>query len=231
MKIRRRETLRLVGEFVLMVVMVLAVLELLVLGAARAAQAHAEEVNVATAQNVQPFPSSGASRHLPPEGKARGAATASPQGEAMDGASEADGQKAVSAAEARELEYAVVLLGNEYPDTGRNDLDELRGFDGVIQNCTVTYYCCEARAHICGGGSGKTATGTDVTAGRSAAVDPDVIPLGAEIFVDYGDGVLHSYIAEDTGSAIIGGHIDLAVATHEEALELGVRTATVWWTA
>ena len=118
---------------------------------------------------------------------------------------------------------------DEYPETGRNDLDELRGFDGVVRECTVTYYCCEKRAHICGGGTGKTASGTDVTAGRSAAVDPDVIPLGAEIVVDYGDGVLHSYIAEDTGSAITGGHIDLAVATHEEALELGVQTATVWW--
>ena len=49
------------------------------------------EANVQTEQSVQPFPSSGASRHLPPEGKARGAegepsqspaATASPRGEA-----------------------------------------------------------------------------------------------------------------------------------------------------
>lgn len=146
---------------------------------------------------------------------------------------EADGREAASAPTgagdgARELEYEVVLLN--HPETGRNDLDELRGFDGVVHNCTVTYYCCETRAHVCGGGTGKTATGTDVTAGRSAAVDPNVIPLGAEIWVDYGDGVLHSYIAEDTGSAVLGGHIDLAVATHEEALELGVREATIWWT-
>ena len=47
-----------------------------------------EGADVATEQNVQRFPSSGASRHLPPEGKARGAATASPQGEA-DGRTEA----------------------------------------------------------------------------------------------------------------------------------------------
>lgn len=201
---KRRETLRVVGEFVLMVVLALAVLELLVLGTARAARARAE-ANVATEQN------GGSSDPLrrcatPPLGH---------QGEA---------------AETRELEYEIVLLENEYPETGRNDLDELRGFDGVVHNCTVTYYCCEKREHVCGGGTGKTATGTDVTAGRSAAVDPNVIPLGAEIFVDYGDGVLHSYIAEDTGSAVLGGHIDLAVQTHEEALKLGVREATVWWT-
>ena len=204
MKIRGRETLRVVGEFVMMVVLALAVLELLVLGTARAAQARAE-ANVATEQN------GGSSDPLrrcatPPLGH---------QGEA---------------AETRELEYEIVPMENEYPETGRNDLDELRGFDGVLRECTVTYYCCEKRPHICGGGTGKTATGTDVTAGRSAAVDPNVIPLGAEIFVDYGDGVLHSYIAEDTGSAVLGGHVDLAVATHEEALELGVREATVWWT-
>ena len=201
---KRRETLRVVGEFVLMVVLALAVLELLVLGTARAARARAE-ANVATEQN------GGSSDPLrrcatPPLGH---------QGEA---------------AETRELEYEIVPLENEYPETGRNDLDELRGFDGVVHNCTVTYYCCEKREHVCGGGTGKTATGTDVTAGRSAAVDPNVIPLGAEIFVDYGDGVLHSYIAEDTGSAVLGGHVDLAVATHEEALKLGVREATVWWT-
>ncbi len=202
---KRREMLRMIGEFVLMVVMALAVIELLVLGAARAAMAHAEEADVATGQNVQRSSSSAPSGHLPHMGKAL-----------------------ESEAGTRELEYDVVLL-DAYPETGRNDLDELRGFDGVLRECTVTYYCCEARPHICGGGTGKTATGTDVTAGRSAAVDPDVIPLGAEIWVDYGDGVLHSYIAEDTGSAVGGAHIDLAVETHAEALELGVRTAKVWW--
>ena len=210
---KRRETLRVVGEFVLMVALALAVLELLVLGTARAARARAE-ANVATEQN------GGSSDPLrrcatPPLGH---------QGEASEGRNQGE------AAETRELEYEIVLLENEYPETERNDLDELRGFDGVVHNCTVTYYCCEKREHVCGGGTGKTATGTDVTAGRSAAVDPNVIPLGAEIFVDYGDGVLHSYIAEDTGSAVLGGHIDLAVQTHEEALKLGVREATVWWT-
>jgi len=47
--------------------------------------------DVAAEQNVQPFPSSGASRHLTPKGKARGGAgtaeTASPRGEA-DGRTE-----------------------------------------------------------------------------------------------------------------------------------------------
>lgn len=207
---KRRETLRVVGEFVLMVVLALAVLELLVLGTARAA-ANAKQLRDENSTLIsQPTADS-----FPFKGEAGGRTEPSAPTGAGGGA--------------RELECEIVLL-DAYPETGRNDLDELRGFDGVLENCTVTYYCCEARAHICGGGTGKTATGTDVTAGRSAAVDPNVIPLGAEIFVDYGDGVLHSYIAEDTGSAVLGGHVDLAVATHEEALALGVREATVWWT-
>lgn len=197
---KRRETLRVVGEFVLMVVLALAVM----------AGANAE--TAASGEVLIPSVSSADSSPWPPRGADGREAASAPTG-AGDGA--------------RELECEIVLL--DHTETGRNDLDALRGFDGVLENCTVTYYCCEARAHICGGGTGKTATGTDVTAGRSAAVDPNVIPLGAEIFVDYGDGVLHSYIAEDTGSAVGGAHIDLAVETHAEALELGVRTAKVWW--
>jgi len=98
-----------------------------------------------------------------------------------------------------------------------------------IDDCTITYYCCELRPHICGTGDGLTATGSPVMAGISCAVDPDVIPLGSTVMVDYGDGIIHYYLAEDVGGAVDGDHIDLAVATHEEALQLGVKKATVYW--
>ena len=201
---KNNEELRMFGEISLVIVLVLAVLDLLVIGVVRAASARTEST-AAAIQNVQPAPQSADFSHFPND-------------------IEAERMPAT-----RELECEIVLMENEYPETERNDLDELRGFDGVLTDCTVTYYCCEKRPHICGGGTGKTATGTDVTAGRSAAVDPSVIPLGAEIWVDYGDGVLHSYVAEDTGSAVGGAHVDLAVATHDEALALGTTTATVWW--
>lgn len=201
---KNNEELRMFGEISLVIVLVLAVLDLLVIGVARATSASTETTD-ASAQNVQSAPLSVDFSHCPND-------------------IETERMPAT-----RELECEIVLIENEYPETERNDLDELRGFDGVLTDCTVTYYCCEARPHICGGGTGKTATGTDVTAGRSAAVDPAVIPLGAEIWVDYGDGVLHSYVAEDTGSAVGGAHVDLAVATHDEALALGTTTATVWW--
>lgn len=98
-----------------------------------------------------------------------------------------------------------------------------------ILNCTITYYCCELRPHICGTGDGLTASGAPVTAGVSCAVDPGLIPLGSTVWVDYGDGELHEYIAQDVGAWVVGGHIDLAVATHDEALQMGRRTATVYW--
>lgn len=40
---------------------------------------------------------------------------------------------------------------------------------------------------------------------------------------------LRRYRAEDTGGAVKGNHIDLCVGSHAEALQLGRRTATVYW--
>ena len=97
-----------------------------------------------------------------------------------------------------------------------------------IDNCKITHYCCEAREHICGTGDGVTASGVPVIAGWSCAVDPNVIPLGFEVMVDYGDRI-EFYKAQDTGGAIKGNHIDLAVESRAEALEKGVEMATVYF--
>lgn len=91
-----------------------------------------------------------------------------------------------------------------------------------IGECTVTYYCCEAYEHVCGDGDGLTATGIPVTPGV-VAVDPEVIPLGSTVIIDG-----QAYLAADTGGAVRGNHVDIAVDTHQEALELGTRTAEVW---
>ena len=96
-----------------------------------------------------------------------------------------------------------------------------------LDDVTVTHYdCC---LECCGKTDGITASGVKATPGVTIAVDPDVIPLGADVLVDYGDGELHYMRADDVGGAIQGNRIDICVETHEEALELGVRTATVWW--
>lgn len=89
----------------------------------------------------------------------------------------------------------------------------------LIGYATVTYYCCEKYPHICNGGPPyQTATGTTPTPGRTIAVDPRQIPLGTHVIIDG-----HEYIAEDTGGAIDNLDIDIAVATHAEALEKGTR--------
>lgn len=97
----------------------------------------------------------------------------------------------------------------------------------VIEGCVVTHYdCC---VECCGKDDGITASGVRATPGVTVAVDPNVIPLGADVLVDYGDGEIHYYRADDLGPA--GNHIDLCVASHDEALQLGRRTATVYWAA
>ena len=99
--------------------------------------------------------------------------------------------------------------------------EAIEGYE-YIGECTVTYYCCEAYEHICGTGTGLTATGIPVAPGM-VAVDPDVIPLGSTVIIDG-----QEYLAADTGGAIKGNRIDIAVESHQEALQLGIRTATVW---
>lgn len=97
-----------------------------------------------------------------------------------------------------------------------------------LDNVTVTHYdCC---VECCGKADGITASGVRATPGVTVAVDPDVIPLGADVLVDYGDGEICYYRADDTGSGVVGNHIDLCVADHQTAAQLGRRTATVWWT-
>lgn len=97
----------------------------------------------------------------------------------------------------------------------------------VLENCTVTHY--DTCVKCCGKSDGITASGLQAVSGVTVAVDPAVIPLGSDVLVDYGDGVLHYYRADDTGSGVKGNAIDLCVSSHAEALELGCRTATVYW--
>lgn len=85
----------------------------------------------------------------------------------------------------------------------------------------LTAYCaCEK---CCGKwADGITATGTTPTAGRTIAVDQDVIPYGSEVIING-----HTYRAEDCGGAIIGNRIDVYFDNHEEATEFGVQYADV----
>lgn len=55
------------------------------------------------------------------------------------------------------------------------------------------------------------------------AVDPSVIPLGTQLYIEgYGYAV-----AADTGGAINGNHIDLAMDSVSEALDFGRQQVVV----
>ena len=96
--------------------------------------------------------------------------------------------------------------------------ESLSGYQ-YIGECTITAYCpCE---ECCGQwADGLTATGIPAVPGI-VAVDPEVIPIGYTVVIDG-----QQYLAADTG--VTGIHVDIAVLTHEEAVECGIRTADVW---
>ena len=68
-----------------------------------------------------------------------------------------------------------------------------------------------------------TASGERAEAGRTIAVDPDVIPLGSTVIING-----QEYVAQDTGGAIQGNRIDIYCGSHEEALQLGVISTEVY---
>ena len=110
--------------------------------------------------------------------------------------------------------------------------DALLNRSHKLTDVTVTHYCpCQK---CCGKPEGHpaygiTASGRQLVPGVSVGVDPSVIPLGSTVILDFGDGDLQYCVADDTGSGVKGKHIDLAMADHQKALEMGVRTATVYW--
>lgn len=121
-------------------------------------------------------------------------------------------------------------LTGEEMEAAENELIEaaLLARSHKLEGATITFYCCEERPHICGTGTGITASGRRVTPYVSCAVDPDVIPLGSTIMVEYNGGMVYLR-ADDTGTAVKGNHIDIAVKEHQEALSLGTKTADIWW--
>ena len=86
----------------------------------------------------------------------------------------------------------------------------------------ISHYCIEPHKHICGDGTGLTKSGNRVHVG-SLSVDPRIIPLGSTVVING-----QEYIADDTGGTIKGRRLDLAVASHKEALNKGVYSAEVY---
>ena len=91
---------------------------------------------------------------------------------------------------------------------------EILHFD-YVGEYNITAYCCEKYEHICGTGTGITASGQPVQAGVSVAVaDLETFPFGTVLYIE-GVGVR---IVQDTGGFDMT-KIDCAVDTHENALK------------
>lgn len=135
---------------------------------------------------------------------------------------DAEGRIAETDAERREAEHAAAVLMDQLEQ--RALLPEGMAEPVALGEYMCTAYCAEEYPHICGG-NGITASGTPITSGLTVAVDPEVIPLGTVLYIE-GVGVR---IAQDTGSAIKGQKIDVAIETHAEAERwAGYGTHRVW---
>lgn len=83
---------------------------------------------------------------------------------------------------------------------------------------TLTYYSKEQFPHA-------TYTGVMPQAGITVAVDPNLIPLGSQLYIN-GLGVRY---AQDTGGKIKGNNIDVFVDTTAEAIKLGRKQQIDVW--
>ena len=88
---------------------------------------------------------------------------------------------------------------------------------------TITYYCDQRYKHICGG-NGVTASGKPTEVGVTAAADWGVLPSGSTIYIE-GIGFRE---VQDVGGAVNGHHVDVLVATHNEALSMGTDYEGIW---
>lgn len=83
----------------------------------------------------------------------------------------------------------------------------------------ITAYCPCSKC--CGKSTGRTASGTTATAGRTVAASSK-FAFGTKLNIGG-----HIYTVEDRGGAVTGNKIDIFVNTHSEALQWGVRYMTV----
>lgn len=100
----------------------------------------------------------------------------------------------------------------------------------VIEECTVTWYtedtCGKAPDHPA---YGITASGLPVEEGVTCAVDPEVIPLGAEVQVLFSDGTIGTFRATDTEAK--GEWVDIYTPSYDYAVQCGLQKLTVCWAA
>ena len=83
------------------------------------------------------------------------------------------------------------------------------------QTYKITAYCSCSKC--CGKTTGRTASGTKATAGRTVAASSK-FAFGTKLNIGG-----HIYTVEDRGGAINGNRIDIYVNSHSQALQWGVK--------
>jgi 3D (Asp-Asp-Asp) domain-containing protein len=115
----------------------------------------------------------------------------------------------------------------DIPEDFENEKIELALLEKAnkIEECTVTWYT--ASVEECGKDDGITYSGLPVVERLTCAVDKNVIPLYADVFVQYADGTIEQLWATDTG--VKGNHIDIYTPDYEYAIQCGRQSLTVWY--
>ena len=88
---------------------------------------------------------------------------------------------------------------------------------------------CEVEATAYTYTGNHTCTGDDPIPNYTVAVDPKLIPIGTELYVesDY-PGVTGYYLAMDTGGDIHGRRIDLFMESHDACVKFGRRDVKIY---
>lgn len=142
---------------------------------------------------------------------------------------EANGIHKMSLKVSKTIELPV--LEYEPPDEGNKDSVVIDGakIKGIAyQTGYIGTAYAPALGGINGSGTGLTASSTKVVEGRTIAVDPSVIPLGSVVAIYIPSDKEYSgiYLAEDTGGAIKGKKVDIAVVA-SKAKVFGVKNIQV----
>lgn len=121
--------------------------------------------------------------------------------------------KLAKAKEQQEKRKVAKVINNT---TSRGDIEGRKDNSGYVK-FTATAYC--GCTKCCGKSTGKTASGTIATAGRTVAMSSSY-SFGTKIEIQ-GMGI---YIVEDRGGAIKGNRIDIFFSNHQKALDFGRKT-------
>lgn len=118
----------------------------------------------------------------------------------------------------------------EEPEEAENERIEaaLLARAHVIDDCEVTWYTEDT----CGKtpddpAYGITRSGLPVVEHLTCAVDPEVIPMYSDVFVEYADGTIEQLWATDTG--VKGKSLDIYTPDYDYAIQCGRQHLTVWW--